>query len=121
MFDLWRFQRRALSALLEDFARFRFGSHKVLDWLEEAHLVEVSRDAFGDVLTLAWRADPLTVMTTASRLVIERHARAGGPPLPNRHLTLAGGEGLKGRRVLRPGGHRLASTLHTPTDLPPAA
>ena len=63
MFDLWLFQRRALSPTLEDLARFRFGSRSVLDWLEEAHLVEVRRDAFGDVLTLMWRADPLTVMT----------------------------------------------------------
>src|SRR5207245_4547033 len=89
MFDLWLFERRALSATLEDLARFRFGSRSVLDWLEEAHLVEVRRDAFGDVLTLMWRADPLTVMTTASQLAIERHARPRGPPLPNRRLKLA--------------------------------
>jgi hypothetical protein len=102
MFDLWLFQRRAFSATLEDLARFRFGSRSVLDWLEEAHLVEVSRDAFGDVVTVTWRADPLTVMTTASQLAIERHTRSGGPPLPNGRL-------------------KLASTTLAPTDLPPAA
>ena len=108
MFDLWLFQRRACLAMLEDLARMRFGSRRVLDCLEEAHLVEVSRDAFGDVLTLTWRADPSTVLLTAAQLVLERHARAGGPPLPNKRLKLSGGDRSKGNGVVCAGAHKLS-------------
>ena len=120
MFDLWLFQRRALSASLEDLARLRVGSRRILDYLEEANLVKVSRDAFGDVLTMTWRADPSTITRTALQLVLERFATEG-LPLPNVRLKLTGLSLLKESEWLRPNGHGLSSTTVAPADLPPAA
>jgi hypothetical protein len=69
LLDLWLCQRRAESAMLEDLARLRLGSLRLLECLEEAKLVEVSRDHFGDVLTMTWHANTTTVMLAAWQLM----------------------------------------------------
>jgi hypothetical protein len=40
--------------------------------------VEVSRDDFGDVVTMTWRADTMTVMLAACR-ILRQHFDDGGP------------------------------------------
>ncbi len=120
LFDLWLCQRRAVSAMLEDLARLRLGPRRVLDCLEDANLLEVRRDRFGDVITMTWRADASTVMMAASRLILQ-WSTAGSRPLPNKRLKLAGLSRLEESERLCPGGHRLSSTTLAPTDLPPAA
>jgi hypothetical protein len=75
--------------MLEHLARLRLGSRRLLECLEDANLVEISRDGFGDVLTMTWRANATTVMIAASHLIL-RWSTTGGRPLPNKRFKLAG-------------------------------
>ncbi len=75
---LYRAQRQAEFGALEELVMLRLGSRRGLDILEEGGHVVVSRDAFGDILDISYRADLRTminaVLDAGSRLT---HSRAG--------------------------------------------
>ena len=121
LFDLSLRLRQKMREGLEDLAMCRVGRRKVIDLLEKAGLVTVSRDPFGDILDLTWRADASTVMMNAAQLILKELPVRRAEPLPNMRLKLPGLSLLKESECLRPGGRRLSSIYLAPANLPPAA
>lgn len=81
LLDLHLWLRRTTWELLEDLATHRVGERRLVDLLERAGLVEVSRDPFGDILKLAWRVDASTALTNAVRITIKHLPAPPGRPL----------------------------------------
>ena len=84
LWDLLRYQQRALSETLEDIATLRLTDGRmVLDYLETSGVVEVRRDSWGDIVRVTLRADPATFLASVIELGRQEFSPPADAPLSN--------------------------------------